>query len=300
MTEEEIKNKKNCVLIDKTKFKGKDHAEEIYNYLKCIEPSYRVGRKIYWKCVCLNCGSITYCRIDQLQNNEILSCGCHKESKKVHIGDIFGRLTVIDFAEDNSCGQKCFKCRCSCGNTVIVAGNKLRTGHTKSCGCLNKEITKKLSTTHGFSKTRLYRIWRSMLSRCTNINNSQYKNYGDRGIMVCDRWKKFENFKEDMYDSYLKHIEKYGKKNTTIDRIDVNGNYCKENCRWATQKEQANNRRNNHYITYNNETHTLKEWSEILGINYYHLGECIRTGKSFEHVYKKFKNRKDFCNAKKN
>ena len=109
--------------------------------------------------------------------------------------------------------------------------------------------------------TKFYRSYYSMKRRCYDENNDRYNNYGGRGIIVCDRWNDpengFINFKEDMYDSFLKHIEEYGEENTTIDRINVNGNYEPSNCKWSTNKEQSNNKTNNHYIEYNGELLSL-------------------------------------------
>ena len=116
------------------------------------------------------------------------------------------------------------------------------------------------------SETKFYRAYNAMKDRCYNKDNTRYNNYGGRGIIVCDRWldpvNGFNNFKEDMYDTYLEHVRVYGESNTTIERIDVNKNYCKENCRWATLKEQANNKTTNHYVFYNNETLTLMQCVE--------------------------------------
>jgi len=112
----------------------------------------------------------------------------------------------------------------------------------------------------------LYHTWWNMKRRCLNTEDSGYKNYGGRGIKVCDRWLVFENFKTDMYESYLEHYEKYGKRNTTIDRKDNSKNYCQENCRWSTPREQCNNRRSNVFIFYNNREQTLANWARELGI----------------------------------
>lgn len=106
-----------------------------------------------------------------------------------------------------------------------------------------------------------------MRYRCNGVNNKDYHYYGGRGITVCDRWNDFLNFKEDMYESYLEHVEKYGEHDTSIDRIDVNGNYCPENCKWSTKKDQANNRRSNHKINICNKTYTLAELEELTGIS---------------------------------
>lgn len=152
------------------------------------------------------------------------------------IGKIFGRLTVIEFNGRNKHNNLLFLCKCSCGKIISVMGCKLRDGNTKSCGCLNKYIVKKVNSKHGDSFSVEYKTWCRMKNRCYNKNNPKYKYYGGRGITVCDRWlNSYENFLEDM-----------GRKTTTkhtLDRINVNGNYEPSNCKWSTWKEQANNKR---------------------------------------------------------
>lgn len=110
---------------------------------------------------------------------------------------------------------------------------------------------------HGFRYTKFYSKWASMKGRCNRKSRSDYNTYGGRGITYTPRWEKFENFKEDMYESYLDHVEKYGERNTTLDRIDVNGNYCKENCRWATVEEQNRNQTSNIYVNIDGEVLTV-------------------------------------------
>lgn len=160
--------------------------------------------------------------------------------KKINLtGHRFGRLVVISEAPHGP-KSTIWLCRCDCGQSTFIKMGNLVSGNTKSCGCLMKELSgargKVQFTTHGMSKSREFTSWRGMIKRCTNPNNDHYKNYGGRGITVCERWlHSFEDFYEDM------GIRPFG---MTLDRKDTNGNYCKDNCKWSTPKEQANNRRN--------------------------------------------------------
>lgn len=186
------------------------------------------------------------------------------------IGMQIGRLNVVGPCGKDRYGNPKFRCICECGNEVITLGTKLNQGLKLSCGCLQKEKAKACMTTHGKTKTRIYNIWNAMIQRCNNPNAISYKRYGGRGISVCDEWKDhFENFLEwSMANGY--------RDNLSIDRIDNNGNYNPDNCRWATVSEQANNTRRSRIITYNGITKTAKEWADYFGFNYKYFHEKLK------------------------
>lgn len=195
-------------------------------------------------------------------------CGCR-----------FGRLLVLNQAESrmgkDGKPKRRWNCRCDCGNNIIATTQDLRKGDVKSCGCLHDELARQRLTIHGDSNTKLHSIWCAMRRRCRDQHQEDYKYYGGKGVVVCDEWENsFPAFKEwAMNNGYEDGL--------TIDRIDVNGNYCPDNCRWTTMKVQNNNRTSNINITYNGTTHTLMEWSEIYGIPYTTLYMRLRSGRDF-------------------
>jgi len=182
------------------------------------------------------------------------------------IGMKFGFLTVISSKETKKNNLYFWKCKCKCGTILTVWNHNLLNGNTKACRCVTRKHLKEKCFKHGMSHTKFWNVWCEIRRRCYNKNTRSYKDYGGRGINVCEKWLKFENFYKDMYKDYEKHIKQFGKKNTSIERINNEGNYKKNNCKWATQLEQANNKRNNLLITYNKKTMSLSQWANSLKI----------------------------------
>lgn len=200
-----------------------------------------------------------------------------KIGSELRAGSRFGRLVVISDAGRSVKGNRQqYLCKCDCGNEIVVIGKSLKSGNTKSCGCYKKQALLQANITHNLTKTPLYRVWATMKDRCFREKSPKYKDYGGRGITVCDEW--LNDFKA-FYNWSMANGYKCG---LTLDRIDVNGNYEPSNCRWVTINQQANNKRNNIYLTKNGETHLAKEWSEILGINFYTIYSRKKLGFSDE------------------
>lgn len=176
------------------------------------------------------------------------------------VGQTFGRWTVIDSTpiKDDTMGLKAL-CRCLCGSTKPVTYGSLRSGTSKSCGCLTVEAAKRAKT-HGLTGHGLMSSYRHMVQRCSDVNSPSAHRYVGRGITICDRWKGSpENFIEDMLPKWFE--------GATLERKDNDGNYTPENCEWVSRKVQANNRSTCHYVTYNGQTKTITEWEEELGMN---------------------------------
>lgn len=183
-------------------------------------------------------------------------------------GQRFNRLIAVEYVGHGKFGNAIWRCVCDCGKTVNVDGKSLRSGNTKSCGCLNRERSTSriisLNTTHGKTNTRLYTVWSSMKTRCENPKATNYADYGARGIRICDEWR--NNF-ESFYEWAMQHgYDPDAKRGDyTIDRVDNAKGYSPDNCRIVSIVQQANNRRNTRFITYNGTCRSLAEWARFYG-----------------------------------
>lgn len=256
--------------------------------------------KTTWICKCDYCGSEFEADSQSIRRNSIKSCGCMRynkvsNSKRLKLeGKRFGRLIVVKWIpfEERKNKKKIWLCQCDCGNFIEVETGKLQTCHTRSCGCLKNEYKSKIGdlnkkyTHHGDKK--LYGVYKAMLERCYNPQNRRYKDYGGRGVKVCDLWQG-----EFGYDEFAKWALNNGRKDgLTIDRIDVNGNYEPSNCRWITNQEQQYNKRTNIFAEYNGESHPLKFWARKLGIPYTTLRAWFKDGMTIEEIETKYQSQK--------
>ena len=177
------------------------------------------------------------------------------------IGQTFGRLTVINNPNITKGGKRYWECECSCGRVILVPTGNLKSGNSSQCRACGNKNRKTKPRKHGETKTRLYRIWTSMKSRCSNPVTINFHRYGGRGIKVCDEWEKsYESFRDWALSSGYSD-------NLSLDRVDNDGDYEPDNCRWATRKEQGENMYTAQLITFNGETHCLAGWARKLGFS---------------------------------
>lgn len=260
-----------------------DLTGQKFGKLTVIEKAENKGGRTAWRCAC-ECGNETIVSSTGLKGGNTKSCGCLRKDKVVDItGMRFGKLVALQQIPDTQNNQRKNRAKrwlfqCDCGNKTIASGSMVRQGHTKSCGCQWRKAQLAYieslpegdryvidAELHNVQKTRLYGVWVNMKTRCYNPKSDDYKNYGARGINVCGLWRfNFLAFREWALKTGYNENEKHGE--CTLDRIDIDGDYCPENCRWVNAKAQANNKRNNVTITYNGENRTVAEWAVILGI----------------------------------
>lgn len=184
------------------------------------------------------------------------------------VGEVFGRLTVVSEVPRTNPRKRRFLCLCACGTEVERELNKLRTGHTKSCGCLHREVRlanvksapRKGHSKHGMNKSPEHRAWVHMRQRCGNPNKREYKHYGGRGITVCERWL-------NSFETFLADVGMKPSPAHSLDRIDVNGHYEPGNVRWATQQQQAENTRAARLVTLDGKTQTISAWEREMGLS---------------------------------
>lgn len=230
-----------------------------------------------WRCLC-ECGNEVVVLADLLKSGKTKSCGCLQNEHEDLLGDRYGRLTVVAYdgkrKRKSTTGYKHYwLCKCDCGNEKVVEAYSLKTGRISSCGCLCIER----HTKHNMRHTRLHEVWHSMKNRCKNPSHVAYSDYGGRGIKVCEEWQDFIPFMEwALNNGYSDEL--------TIDRIDVNGDYEPTNCRWATMKEQGNNRRNNRRVTYHGISYTISELSDKTNIPYSKLSKIVKSDGDIETI----------------
>lgn len=268
---------------------------ECYNGTKVLKESER--ERYYWV-VCQTCGRVYEERRNRI-GRKSRCVKCTGRGRLIDLtGQRFGMLTVIGLAERTKATR--WKCVCDCGKETIVTSQNLRRGGFYSCGCNRTGITSVIArkrrvcytdeTINGgrpITTHPLYACWASMIERCTNPKCAEYKNYGGRGISVCDRWvgkNGFENFVSDMGPK--------PDKTYSIDRIDVNGNYCAENCRWATPKEQCRNLRRTMYVFYGSNRLPFRGFCDKFNLPYANFYKRLKNGYDInfilEHFYEDF------------
>ena len=225
--------------------------------LTVVSRAENIGRRIRYLCLC-DCNKTTTVDASNLRRGLTKSCGCLRQGRKVIdlTGKVFGRLTVFGRLQDQKPGIAKWICRCSCGREKIVVSKSLVAGKCTSCGCARGS--------HHATKTKTYNAWKVMRQRCRDANATGHERYVDRGICVCERWHDYSNFLADMGPRPFP--------GASIDRVNNDGPYSPENCRWSTPSQQARNKSNNHFLEMNGETKILSDWAAQFGINVSTLG----------------------------
>lgn len=213
-----------------------------------------------WLCQC-DCGNTTIVRSNTLREGKTKSCGCLLRGIKDMKGQRFGRLVAIEHVGFASNCVTLWRCKCDCGNETIVRQGNLNSGTTRSCGCLDIDRTKEANTTHGQSHTRIFNIWSKIKERCYNPKRPAYKNYGGKGVVMCDEWRNdFQTFYNwAMTNGYQDDL--------TIDRINSNGNYEPLNCRWLALSENVRLRNATAFIAIGELSLTIHDWAIRLNMD---------------------------------
>lgn len=223
----------------------------------------------FWSCLC-DCGRVRSVRSDHLLQGRVKSCGClQAEVRRARLdltGNRYGRLVVLEPIPDHALrrnidGFLChaWLCQCKCGNRVTIETNKLRSGNTKSCGCYRREFTTSKNTIHGHSRRGAYTSWLGAKARCTKTTNRAWRHYGGRGITMCAAWvNDFRAFLHDMGERPLGH---------SLDRINNAKGYEPGNCRWATSRQQSQNRSVTCYLEHDGHRRSMSEWSRLTGLH---------------------------------
>ena len=252
-----------------------------------LESSVQQGCQIrrYCKCLC-DCGNVITIREDHLLTGNTKSCGCYKIDKAILmsprkdlIGMRFGRLLVVK--EEGRTKEKSvlWGCLCDCGNYTIVISGSLQSGATTSCGCYGAEARRASRLKHGMSGTKMHYTYVGILHRCYNKNSNVYHNYGGRGISVCDEWVGPEGLINFVRDMGVPPSDKH-----QIDRINNDGPYSPENCRWVTSKENCRNTRRNINITFNGKNQCVAAWAEETGVNSNRIYDELKKGLTLEQI----------------
>lgn len=255
-----------------------DLTGRLFKKMTVIRESASQGKRAVWTCRCA-CGNERDIKAVDLNRERFGKCQCERfdtlKKLESHIGLKYHKLTVLSL---DLVRPPVFRCLCECGNEIRATSYSVIGGNTKSCGCLINEVLLKRNFKHGlYVRGNVHPIrhaYGGMMSRCFNEHDRRYRLYGGRGITVCQEWMDFLVFKDDMLPTWTKGL--------SLDRIDVNGNYKKSNCRWTTQKVQCNNKRNNIWLEFKGLRMTVSQWAEHLGINSRLIYDRLRLGLTIE------------------
>lgn len=227
----------------------------------------------------LSCRNICAGSTSKIRAGFVMPTGVYPRQKRVFSGQRFNRWTVIKTDSKRQRQHSLSECVCICGTVRNVRTDQLLSGHSKSCGCWKKESAKRRTTKHGLCNTLAYNSWTAMMERCYNENHVSYRAYGGRGISVDSRWHSVENFYADMGERPSKKF--------SLERLNINGDYCKSNCKWGTSEEQNNNRRNTLYISFKGKTAPLVLLAKAFNMPSELVRDRLRYGWSVEDALTK-------------